>query len=59
MFFNIDKSLSRNSNDVDWINYKPIKIKGNIFIFRSGWGDGLYPSFVGYDKDERAIKQRE
>lgn len=37
----------------DWINYKPTKAEGNIFMFASGNGDGLYPRHVGYDKTDK------
>jgi len=29
--------------------------KGNIVVFHTGWGDGAYPVFAGYDADENLV----
>ena len=44
------------SRGEDWINYKPSNANGNIIMFASGLGDGLYPRYVGYDKSGKIIK---
>ena len=37
--------------DGDWINYKIPKTDLTIPMFQSGFGDGTYPVYFGYDKD--------
>ena len=54
--FKENSSISKSSRGEDWINYKPAKANGNIIMFGSGYGDGLYPRYVGYDKDGQVVK---
>lgn len=35
----------------DWVNFTIPNTELNIPIFASGWGDGVYPSYFGYDKN--------
>ena len=37
---------------VDWANWTIPGTELNIPIFASGWGDGYYPCYFGYDKEE-------
>jgi hypothetical protein len=37
--------------DGDWINYKIPQTNLTIPMFQSGFGDGTYPVYFGYDKD--------
>lgn len=46
----------KSSHGEDWINYKPTKSIANIIMFRSGYGDGLYPKYVGFDKNGKVVK---
>ena len=36
----------------DWANWTIPGTELNIPIFASGWGDGYYPCYFGYDKEE-------
>jgi hypothetical protein len=33
----------------DWASFKLDETEGNLVIFTSGWGDGSYPSYFGFD----------
>lgn len=35
----------------DWANFNIPDTELNILIFASGWGDGVYPTYFGYDKN--------
>lgn len=35
----------------DWLNYTVPGTDENILIFSSGWGDGYYPTYFGYDEN--------
>lgn len=35
----------------DWINWTVPETDCNLPIFASGWGDGAYPCYFGYDED--------
>ena len=35
----------------DWVNWTVPGSRGNIIMFNSGFGDGVYPAYWGYDKD--------
>lgn len=35
----------------DWANWTIPNTDVNISVFTSGWGDGVYPSYFGYDKN--------
>lgn len=39
-------------NEGDWINWKVPDTNFYIPIFKSGFGDGIYPVYWGYDKDD-------
>lgn len=54
--FKANANIPPSSRGEDWINYKPTKAQGNIIMFGSGWGDGLYPRYVGYNKSGEVIK---
>lgn len=54
--FSANQKVPKSSRGEDWINYKPAKANGNIIMFGSGYGDGLYPRYVGYDKNGRVVK---
>lgn len=49
------KKSAKNLNDTtdygDWINYKIPESNLNVTMFQSGYGDGVYPSYWGIDKD--------
>lgn len=49
-------TLPESSREKDWVDYKPKKANGNIIMFSSGGSDGLYPRYVGYDKNGSVIK---
>jgi len=53
--FKANANIPSSSRGEDWINYKPTKANGNIIMFGSGWGDGLYPRYIGYDKNGQVI----
>lgn len=40
----------------EWANFKPANSNGNIIMFSSGFGDGLYARYVGYDKNGNVVK---
>lgn len=58
----LQKHFKANSNTPtssiggDWINYTPINSSANIIMFSSGCGDGLYPRYIGFDKNRQAVK---
>jgi len=31
-------------------------IDNNVIIFESGWGDGFYPTYIGFDKENNPVK---
>ena len=33
----------------DWLNWQVPEGKANLALFASGWGDGYYPTYFGYD----------
>ena len=35
----------------DWLNFRIPDTDENILIFASGWGDGYYPTYFGYDEN--------
>lgn len=55
-YFKENSNNPKSSRDENWINYKPIKSNSNIIIFSSGFGDGIYPKYVGFDKKGKAVK---
>lgn len=54
--FKANVNRPSSSRGEDWINYKPAKANGNIIMFGSGMGDGLYARYVGYNKNGEVIK---
>jgi hypothetical protein len=39
-------------NDIgDWLNYTVPNTNNNVIMFHSGFGDGYYPCYWGWDKD--------
>jgi hypothetical protein len=55
-YFKANKDTPKSARGEDWINYKPTNASGNIIMFSSGYGDGLYPRYVGYDKNGNVVK---
>ena len=42
------------SDDIDWCNHYPIGGNPhNCVVFKSGWGDGYYASYWGFDKTDK------
>lgn len=54
--FKQNASIPKSSRGEDWINYKPSNANGNIVMFGSGWGDGLYPRYVGFNRNGDIVK---
>ena len=55
--FKANSNIPPSSRGEDWINFTiDEKSKANIIMFGSGWGDGLYPRYVAYDKNGRPVK---
>lgn len=54
--FKENSNNPKSSRGEDWINYKPTKSNANIIMFSSGYGDGLYPKYVGFDKNGKVVK---
>ncbi len=48
---NYNKSPKYQRPGGDWINWKIPNTDCNIPIFASGWGDGCYPTYFGYDQN--------
>ncbi len=50
-------NIPKSSRGEDWVNFLVDEnTTENIIMFGSGWGDGLYPRYVAYDKDNQPIK---
>lgn len=56
MHFKANANTPISSRGEDWINYTPTNSSSNIIMFGSGWGDGLYPRYVGFDKNKQVVK---
>ena len=54
--FKKNATVPKSSRGEDWVNYKPTQTNGNIIMFGSGLGDGLYARYVGYDKNSNVVK---
>ena len=54
--FKANKDIPKSSRGEDWLNYKFDGTNKNIIMFGSGYGDGLYPRYVGYDKNGNVVK---
>jgi hypothetical protein len=48
---NYEKNPKYQRKDGDWINYKIPETELNVPMFQSGFGDGVYPVYFGYDKN--------
>jgi len=55
-YFKANANTPASSRGEDWINYTPKNSNANIIMFGSGWGDGLYPRYVGFDKNRQVVK---
>jgi hypothetical protein len=55
-YFKENANIPLSSRGEDWANYKPANARGNIIMFASGWGDGIYPRYVGYDTAGNIVK---
>jgi hypothetical protein len=52
------KAMGQNwkQSSVSWANVCVDEERGvNIIAFESGWGDGGYPSYFGYDENEQVV----
>ena len=54
--FKQNKDIPKSSRGEDWLNYKFDGTDKNIIMFGSGYGDGLYPRYVGYDRNGNVVK---
>jgi hypothetical protein len=54
--FRANKDVPKSSRGEDWLNYKLANSDRNIIMFGSGYGDGLYPRYVGYDDKGNVVK---
>jgi hypothetical protein len=44
------------SNDIgDWLNYYVPDTENNVIMFHSGFGDGYYPAYWGYDENGKIV----
>ncbi|GAC1458493.1 MAG: hypothetical protein NVS2B14_01350 [Chamaesiphon sp.] len=50
--------LTENSKSTwDWADMcVSQETQGNIIAFSSGWGDGVYPTYLGYDAENNIAK---
>lgn len=48
---NYQKHPKFQREDGDWLNWNIPESQLNIPIFASGWGDGYYPTYFGYDEN--------
>lgn len=55
-YFNKNANIPPSSRGEDWANYKPANARGNLIMFASGWGDGIYPRYIGYDSAGNIVK---
>lgn len=54
--FEKNANTPASSRGQDWINYTPTNSRSNIIMFASGWGDGIYPRYIGFDKNRQITK---
>lgn len=54
--FKANANIPASSRGEDWINYTPANSTANIIMFGSGWGDGIYPRYVGFAKNGQVVK---
>lgn len=50
---NASKYPKYQMEDGDWVNWTIPETDLNIPIFQSGWGDGYYASYFGYDENKK------
>lgn len=55
-YFKKNATIPASSRGEDWADYKPQKANANIIMFASGWGDGLYVRYVGFDGNGKPVK---
>ncbi|TDX10703.1 uncharacterized protein DUF4241 [Flavobacterium sp. S87F.05.LMB.W.Kidney.N] len=55
-YFDKNEFIPKSSRGKDWINYSLEQSDRNIIMFGSGYGDGLYSRYVGYDKKGNVVK---
>ena len=51
-----EKNPQYQRKDGDWINFLIPDTNLTIPMFQSGWGDGAYPMYFGYDKDNKVCE---
>ena len=53
--YQLEEALEKNHRDGrDWADFVVNEAtQANVIAFRSGWGDGIYPSYFGCDADDR------
>lgn len=54
--FKENEAIPQSSRGGDWINYTPVNCENNIIMFGSGWGDGIYPRYVGFNEKGEPVK---
>lgn len=54
--FKANANIPASSRGEDWINYTPTNSNSNIIMFGSGRGDGIYPRYVGFNKNGQVVK---
>lgn len=54
--FRKNSRIPASSRGQDWVNYTPAHASTNIIMFGSGYGDGIYPRYVGFTKDGQVVK---
>jgi Protein of unknown function (DUF4241) len=54
--FKQNRNVPKSSRGEDWLNYIFDGPDRNIIMFGSGYGDGFYPRYVGYDKEGNVVK---
>lgn len=55
-YFKENATTPKSSRGEDWINYTLKNSGDNIIMFGSGWGDGIYPRYIGLNKNKEVIK---
>lgn len=54
--FRLNSKTPKSSIGEDWINYLLSNSNENLIMFGSGRGDGLYPRYLGLDKNRKIVK---
>ena len=51
----IGKEMTEN-NQLSWLEHRPDKNQqNNVAVFQAGYGDGVYPSFWGFDSSGQVV----